>query len=491
VNLTTLRQHPWLALTRVPFVVFDERPVEATIRVPLDVVDAWDRSGTTQAGTIGGGVLRSSVLDAVRLVIGIRVVREPKLFKRLRWRVRFSWSFFLKTVVQLRVWAIRTTRGIDPFDVEELKKFDLDRTVLGDYKKKPGDDNENVITNGSIPPKFVITRYIGKPERVNNRGPVLLAPGFGMSTLAFYAAGEESFAQHLRNEGYDVWLFDYRVSDKLDASLEQFDVDVLAQEDFPQAIEALQKRTNQKVRVVAHCLSSMTMQMGMLSGKIKADTVKSMVLSQSFAFIDLPWPTRVKVRLRLPEILRYFNFRPVVTSDFDRQAGIGTRLLDRLLYFFPSEERCYEGVCRRLLFLYGEVVRHDHLKKHTHETFYYLFDRGNLTAFKHIGRMFTLGHIADKNGKNAYLVPENAKEVKIPITFFQGTANNMFRPSGALKTHRWFVENGMGTPEEKNERFRLVMTPGYGHLDNFIGRNAKDDVFPKIVAELQRMEALN
>ena len=121
----------------------------------------------------------------------------------------------------------------------------------------------------------------------------------------------------------------------------------------------------------------------------------------------------------------------------------------------------------------------------------HLFDRGNLTAFKHIGRMFILGHIANKDGENTYLLPDNAKTVNIPITFLQGTANNMFLPSAALKTYEWFVEHGPGTADEKKDKFKLLKTPGYGHLDNFIGRDARRDVFPKIVAELERMERVN
>jgi cholesterol oxidase len=481
VNLETLRRRPWLALTRVPFVILDTEPHDRRRDVELDIygkVETWDRTGEIQPRTIGCGAVRSTFADTLRLPLSVRIVREPNLFKRLRWHWRFT-RLFLKTVIQLRVWAVRTTRAINPFDAEELKKFSV-KDIL-----------DEPIPDDPISPKFLVTRYKGLSPRYADRGPVLLAPGFGMSTLAFYAARDASFAEYLRKQGYDVWLFDYRVSDKLDASLEQFDVDVLAQQDFPKAIKQVHDETKQKVRIVAHCLSSMTMQMGLLAGKIDQADVKSMLLSQSFAFIDLPWPTRLKVRLHLPELLRYFNFRPTVTSDFDRQASFGTKLLDRLLYFFPSNERCYEGVCRRLLLMYGEVVRHDHLDKNTHETFYHLFDRGNLTAFKHIGRMFILGHIANKNGENTYLVPAKASEVRIPITFLQGTANNMFLPSGALKTHQWFLDHGPGTPEKKEEQFRLVMTPGYGHLDNFIGRDAGRDVFPKIVAELERMEALN
>ena len=504
INMRTLRRDPWLALTRVPFVLYDRDPGEsgnpmadlcapggmadkaAALRV-LAAVEEWDdlrdparfltETRRRQERIAGAGVVRSSISDAIRLSLSMRVTCERNVLRRLRWRWRYN-RFFFSTVIPLRVWALRRTRRINPLDPNE--KFKIVPGILDDPVKDHPDS-----------PRFTVTRYVGMTGIEPTRGPVMLAPGFGMSTLAFYAAGKDSFAEYLHTLGYDVWLFDYRASDKLDVSLEEFDIDVLATSDFPDAIRKVSSLTDgQKVRVVAHCIGSITMQMGLLAGAIKPDLVQSMLLSQSFAFIDLPWPTRLKVRLHLPEILMYLNFRPVVTSDYDVRSSVGTRVLDRLLYFFPSKERCHEGVCRRLLFLYGEVVRHDNLDQKTHESFYHLFDRGNLAAFRHIGRMFIRGHISDRDGRNTYLRPGNGASVRVPLTLLQGTANNMFRPSGARKTRRWLVEHGPFSREQNETMFTLVETPGYGHLDSFIGKHAKDDVFPVIGKALARMEPL-
>ena len=71
----------------------------------------------------------------------------------------------------------------------------------------------------------------------------------------------------------------------------------------------------------------------------------------------------------------------------------------------------------------------------------------------------------------------------------QGGANGLFKPSGAVRTHEWFVANGrFGAGNEEN--FVLQMVPGYGHLDHFIGRRAALDVFPKITSALDRMEQM-
>jgi cholesterol oxidase len=489
VNLETLRRHPVQTLTRVPFVLYAEKPAEPAQGVAADtcrLVEAWDASQDADAfvrdaqrrgiAIVGAGSARSNAADAMRLVRSLRVTHEPRVARRLRLAWRFAW-FFLDAVVQARVWAIRRTHAVNPFDlpVSVIHRKDCLGRQIKDDKRKHS-------------PRFLLTRY--KSGHSKSLGPVVLAPGFGMSTFAFYSAGDDSFAEFLHRRGYDVWFFDYRASDDLAASLEQFDVDELALHDFPDAIDTIYRVCgNRKVRVVAHCLASLTMQMSLLAGKMDANKLHSVVLSQSFAFIDLPLVTRVKVRLRLPDILTYLNFRPVVTSDYDIRASLPSRLLDRLLYFFPSEERCHEGVCRRLLLYYGEVIRHEQLDATTHGTFYHLFDRGNLTSFKHIGTMFARGRIVDKKGKNVYLKPEHGPRVTVPITLLSGTANRMFLPSGARKTHQWLLDHG-GFGDRNQKMFTLLRTPNHGHLDSFIGKNAKREVFPKVAEALARMDRM-
>jgi cholesterol oxidase len=165
-------------------------------------------------------------------------------------------------------------------------------------------------------------------------------------------------------------------------------------------------------------------------------------------------------------------------------------LLDRLLHFYPSRERCHDGVCRRLLLMYGEVVRHDQLDKSTHESIYHLFDRANLTTFKHLAKMIARGKLVDRFGRDVYLQPDNGKNIRVPLTLLQGMANGLFRPAGMRRTHTWLVEHGgFGTPAQNAEQFTRLEIDGYGHLDNFIGKHARRDVFEKVANALEAMDA--
>jgi cholesterol oxidase len=489
VNYDTLRQHPWLAITRVPFVLFNRKPaLRNGDREPYAgcrTVELWD--STRNAGAVlqdntvdGVGVVASGVADAIRLVLSLRTPHEPRALARLRLKRRFVW-WFLDALVQLRVWPIRRTRPIDPLEPPKGLEPAKARLSL-------------VIDDDRPKPRFRVSRYRGTARPKPSRRPVLLAPGFGMSSYAFQAAGDNSFAEYLWAEGYDVWLLDYRASDLLDVSLDQFDLDVLAREDFPDAIKTVYTATGQRpVQVIGHCVASLVMQMALLTNRLAPDRrqppfLHSVLLSQSYAFIDHPFVNRLKAKLRLPDVLSYLNFRAVLTPDYDLRSSWPTRLLDRLLHFYPSRERCSDGVCRRLLLMYGEVIRHDQLDKATHESLYHLFDRGNLTSFKHLARMIARGQLVDAAGKDVYLTPENGGHVRVPITLLQGAANGLFRPAGMRKTRAWLVEHGGFGAQDNPRMFTPLEIPRHGHLDNFIGKDARNEVFGHIVTALEAMD---
>jgi pimeloyl-ACP methyl ester carboxylesterase len=325
------------------------------------------------------------------------------------------------------------------------------------------------------------------------RRPVVLVPGFSMSTYWFQAATpQQNITEYLLAKGHEVWLLDYRSSDRLNASLDQFTLDELAEGDFPDAIEQVWTTTKQPVHIIAHCVGSLSVLMSLLSGKLTDRHVHSIILSQAVAFIDQPFVNRLKANLRLAEILRLFGLRPILTPDFDLRSSVAVRLLDRLLYFYPSRERCKSGVCRRLLLIYGDANRHDQLDAVTHEMIYDMVDRGNLTTLAQLEKMAARRKIVNAAGKDVYLDPRNGKNVNVPITLLQGARNNLFRRSGALKTRDWLHQHGGFPSREENEKkFTLLDVPDYGHMDVFIGRNSARDVYPKILKALERMESLS
>jgi len=438
------------------------------------VVSRYPFELTRGGKKVGHGIASSSALDAVRMVASMRITHERRWLDRQIFVARYRW-FFLKALLKVLMRSL--TPPVDPLaDVSDIFPLPGDIKEAGLIK-----DNQR-----SGRPRFKLVAY-ESTTHAPDKGAVILAPGFGMSAQAFLLT--DSLTQHLCSEGYKVWLLDYRASDRLAASLEQFSIDELAigdgtlAGDFPDAIaRVVKENAGQPVQVVAHCVASLTMFMALLKGTVTDKQVKSVVLSQSFACINHPWLNQVKAWIQLPQFLRYMQFVTVMTPDYDLRSGWRSRLLDRLLRLYPTNERCSSGVCRRLLLMYGEVIRHDQLDKKTHDVLHHLFDRANMTTFVHLSQMIKKGRIVDQDGHDTYLTPDNTRRINVPIMLLQGKGNRLFKPRGGQRTIEWLHRHG-GHGDANKKWFTLTQVPGHGHLDTFIGKNAKAVVYP-IITEL-------
>ena len=342
----------------------------------INAIDRSETEITSRKGKVGGqavtvpdvqckgrGDVRGFLRDVVRMIASHEIRREPSWSRRV-WLIARFVGFFVGHVVQARVPFLQRTQRIDP----------LHRPPL-DEGRAPN----KTLFERPVQPRFRLTRY-DPPESVQDPRHVIVAPGFGMSTDAFLIGQPDSLVSFLNKSGFVVWLLDYRGSDQLDASLTQFDLDDLV-DDFKSAIELVHRKAGKKVHVLAHCVASLVTSMLLLrDGASIAGKLESVVLSQSMAFIDHPFPNRLLAWLRLPQILRVLGFNPILTTDLDPMSSWRARLMDKALRFYPTVEHCSSGVCRRTLFMYGEVVHHQRLDRHTHDMMYDMFDRANLAA---------------------------------------------------------------------------------------------------------------
>jgi pimeloyl-ACP methyl ester carboxylesterase len=495
INYDTCKRSLWKTATRLPFVLFDRPPDTPQGLEPYEGCELVDlgrgaeereqflRNETARkAGVVGVGLAGGRLLDVLRLAASMEVVHEPRLLGRAYLALRFQWQF-VDALVQARVWGLRRTDRLNPFE----------RNVVSIPPMNEGEPHKDLRRPGRE--RYLLTRFKPDSKAPKGKRPVVLVPGFSMSTYWFRAEmppPQRNITQYLLDHGHEVWLLDYRSSDRLNASLDQFTLDDLAEFDFPDAIEQVSNEVKDKVHIIAHCVGSISVLMSLLRFNLAKRGVHSIILSQAVAFIDQPFVNRLKARLHLAEILRLLGLRPILTPDFDLRSSVAVRLLDRLLYFYPSRERCKSGVCRRLLLIYGDANRHDQLDAVTHEMIYDMVDRGNLTTLAQLEKMAVRRQIVDAAGKDVYLDPRNGKNVDVPITLLQGARNNLFRRSGAHKTLAWLHEHGGFSSRAENEKkFRPLEVPDFGHMDVFIGRNSERIVYPRILEALQDMEKLS
>ncbi len=430
---------------------------------------------------VGDGRLRISPLQVVRTVFAVRILRRRRLRDAVTGRLRFL-LFFARAIWRAAAWPLRSARPIDP-DVERpASKL---RRPKNAYGIEVAPFARTVTTDDGA--EILLTRYDG-----GENGPVILAPGFGTSTLLFRISTiRPNLVEYLVGHGYDVWLLDYRASDRSASSRTQFTMDQIVRQDLPLAVRVVAEETGKRPQYVGHCVASVAMFMALLSGEVTE--LRSMIGSQFFPFVYMPWQNRVKSALRIAEMLEFGGFAPVLTPDFDRYRPLHSRLVDRLLYFYPSRERCRSPVCRRTLFLYGENYQHRLLDSETHDAIFDMFDRANLRTFKHLTRMCRARRAVDHEGRNRYLTEDNAKKLELPITLLQGQNNYLFLPEGSRRMHAWLLEHGAWGPgpggrQLREEAYRLVTFEDFGHMDTFMGRDSARIVFPEVLAGLQEAD---
>ena len=200
---------------------------------------------------VGTGTLIITLADFVRLLRTMKVTGIEHDTERLEYLGRFGREFagnlfriyggvFAESSVFDKVPSSRSKRAL----------------------RTPTPEVFDVRTNDNVHVR--LTRYQG-----GTKGPVIMAPGFGVSTLSFSTdTVETNLPEYLVEHGYDAWLFDYRASPVLPSAKTRFSLDDVAQRDWPAAIDkVLEVSGKTSVQPLVHCIGSMTFLMGMLSGR--------------------------------------------------------------------------------------------------------------------------------------------------------------------------------------------------------------------------------
>ena len=413
--------------------------------------------GPTDADAVlGRGILTLGPLDLMQQMQTIEVLNAKTIEDRLTGSLRYGMAFAGEL---FQVYGGVTARTNE---LEETPKPRQKRPLRMGAPEIYGirtDDNVDLR----------LTRYRG-----GSKGPVILAPGFGTSTLAFSIDTiDTNFPEFLYSHGYDTWLFDYRASPDLASARTQFTLDDIATRDHPAAIAKVLEVTGAPdVQMVVHCIGSMTYLMGTMADKIHS--VRSAVCSQLALFTDSPPINELKAGLKIGSMLRLLGEK-TITTDFDSN-NWQDKLVDDVLKLFPMEGRFKGPVERKIQTFYGEVYNHDRLNKATHDVMHEMFGIANLTTFKHIALLVREGKVLNQKGKDVYM--PHVDRLNLPITFVHGAENNLFLPSGTWKTLRLLAE------QNDAMNYSRVEFPKYSHMDLFIGEHAAKDIFPTLVAEL-------
>lgn len=449
---------------------------------------AWPRTTTLftavtdgDGAEVAAGILRLRASDFLRQLTTMRATRTQRPWTRLVGPLRFFAMFVALLLRQFgglmsEPWAFPPRPLPDPRPGRPREKT-ITLWCIGDADNPGWQETEHAEA------WLRLTRYHG-----GSKGPVLLAPGFGMSTDAYVTDTiEENLTEYLVRHGFDVWLFDYRASPHLTTARGKFTIDDVAREDWPTAVAEVCRRTGSPtVQVFAHCVGSMSFQMAMLwhdNAAMRAQ-VRSAVCSQVTVHPVSTWFNTLKVRIGLGPILE--RMAPVLEPD-ERQT-IAHTIYDVVLRIAPTPrgETCGNAVCQWVTAYFGLTHRHAQLNDDTHNDLGRLFGITSVHPLRHIGNMVAAGKSLDHEGNDVYLesddedVPGNAHRLALPIRFLAGRHNKIFFPDTSKRTLRWLENSNPGVDYDRKELRE------YAHLDGIIGRNANRDVYPLVLEHLEK-----
>ena len=413
---------------------------------------------------VGTGTLHIGMADFLRLLRTMTVTGVDNEADRMRYLARFGGEF------AGALW--RTYGGVfaEPTDFDKAPP--RQQRVL----RTPTPEVHDVRTNDGVHVR--LTRYNG-----GSKGPVILAPGFGVSTLSFSTGTvDTNLPEYLVQHGYDTWLFDYRASPVLPSAQTEFNLDDVAQRDWPAAIDAVRQVSGATtVQPLVHCIGSMTFLMGMLSGAIDKSHVRSAICSQLTTHPRTNIENRIKSLIKLGNLFEAVGIHTLTT---DVKAKLVDELLDVALHAnpIPEDEKCHQPSCRRIFAFFGPSYKHSLLNDATHREIPQMFGVSSVRAFEHVGMIVSAGKIVDHHGHDTYLQPENLSRLAFPIMFLAGAENQEFYPETSKITYDLLRE------ANAPDLYTRTVIPGYAHMDCFVGKDAVHDVYPSLLAHLEETQ---
>jgi pimeloyl-ACP methyl ester carboxylesterase len=315
--------------------------------------------------------------------------------------------------------------------------------------------------------------------RSRDRPPVLLVHGAGVRANIFRAPSGRTLVDELVDQGYDVWLENWRAS--IDIPRRRWTLDDAAVHDHPAAVRTVLERTGaDEVRAVIHCQGSTSFMMSAVAGLVPdVSVVVSNAVSLHPVVNRL---AQLKLRWMIPPTARVMGY---LDPQWGETGAPG--LLPKLISAWVrlTHHECDNMVCKLSSFTYGTgeptLWRHENLNRATHEWLRGEFADVPLSFFEQILASVEAGHLVASDAHPS--LPDSfvdaPPKTRARFAFFAGELNACFEPESQRRTQAWFERHDPG-------RHTVTVIPNYGHLDMFMGAHAARDVFPLMLSELER-----
>lgn len=314
-------------------------------------------------------------------------------------------------------------------------------------------------------------------EREPSKGPVVLVHGAGVRANIFRAPVRRTVVDALIEDGYDVWLENWRAS--IDLPPNEWTLDQAARYDHPAAVRKVVEETgHDEVKAVIHCQGSTSFAMSAAAGLVPQVTT---IVSNAVSLHPVvPRWSRFKLNVAVPllgTITRYMS--PAWGLEAPSLMAKAVTTAVRL-----THHECDNTVCRMVSFTYGAgypaLWSHENLNDETHDWLQQEFADVPMRFFRQMARCVRHGGLVAYEDLPGLPTDYTAGPPKTDARWvlLAGEDNRCFLPESQVRTFDYL--NGV-----EKDRHSLHVLAGYGHLDVFMGRNAAEDVFPIILAELE------
>ncbi|MGE5453086.1 MAG: alpha/beta fold hydrolase [Acidobacteriota bacterium] len=360
------------------------------------------------------------------------------------------------------------------------------------------------------PVRLRLTRYRQKPGHRHAQGkPILMLHGYSASGTTFaHHALDPSLAQHLWDRGHDVWIADLRTSAGMPTGAQPWRFEDVGYVDIPLAVAHVSQATGGgQINVIAHCMGSAMLWMGLLGDPIP-DYPAGSLLHQ----IRMDMPRRIH-RLAMSQVAPIVVFSPAnvlrayvsqyiqtllpmgayrFRADVNRvNDGADMAMLDRLLMTIPYpiedfdvenppwqvwRDTAWVGTRRRMDALYGRDFKLSNLSP---KLLPYLDDHFGPLSLSTMRQGLHLAmnrSIANAQGINTYLNEAKMRAVLTQLNAmmsFHGVDNGLSDIRGLYRFHEYIQR--LGPPW--SDKYTIHPIADHGHQDCLIGIHAQAKVF--------------
>lgn len=311
------------------------------------------------------------------------------------------------------------------------------------------------------------------------KGPVLLVHAAGMRANSFNPPHPHNLINMLAEAGYDVWLENWRAS--IDFEPNQWDLDQAAFNDHPAAVERVMELTGaDTLKVIANDQGSSSFMISAVMGLVPQ--VSTLICNGLSLHPVMPYLSAFKLYTLMPLVARIKDY---IMPESGVEAPVGqNRLNGRYQPAVPQISEPRDEIDKLATLPYGSafpsVSELKNLDKATEHWLKKEFGPLPVSFLRHLRKCI------DQN----CLVPNHTSE-KLPETYaamepktkarfilYSSEKNDCFTADGQANTFGFLNAFTPGL-------HKLRHLPGYGHLDVFFGKNAHQDVFPKILKDLE------